>query len=177
MDRFRALPRGSQVMLVAGVLLLACTFFPWQRVEIVDFAANAWNGFWGVLLGLLTLALVAWFALRLGGVEVTLPVPDALLGAAVGTLIFLSALLKVLTDDYTAVWAWIGLVLAAVVAGGGWLAVQEEGGGDPLRSEASSRRGDALTPRDRPSSLAAPTSPPAAPAPEAEPPPPDDRRT
>jgi hypothetical protein len=197
MDRFRALPRGGQIMLVASVLLLACTFFPWQRVEVLDFAAataNAWNGFWGVLLGLLTLALVAWFALRLGGVELRLPVSDALLGAAFGTLILLAALLKVLTDDFTAVWAWIGLILAAVVAVGGWLTVQEAGGVDTLRSEASGMRGGggaATTPTSPPAAPAAPppappAGPPAEPAaapapeappPEAESPPPDERTT
>ena len=36
LERFNALSRGSQVMLIAGVLLLIDTFFAWQKVEILD---------------------------------------------------------------------------------------------------------------------------------------------
>ena len=155
-------------MLAAGALLLVVTFFPWQRVEVLDLAvatANAWNGFWGVVLGLLTIALVAWLVTRLMGVEIDLPVSDTMIAAALGLLIFVFALLKVLTDDFTAVWAWIGLVLAAIVAVGGWLMVQDAGGVDTLRTEASGMRGDA--------GASTPTSPPPAPTSSAAPPPAD----
>ena len=111
---------------------------------IAEASANAWHGFWGVLLGLLTVALVAWLVAKLAGVEIELPVSDAMLGAVVAGIILLFALIKVLVDDFTAAAAYVGLVLAAIVAVGAWLNVQEAGGVDSLRSEASGMK-DAAT--------------------------------
>jgi hypothetical protein len=145
MDRYKALSRGTQVMFVAGVLLLVDTFLSWQKVEfagiIPEITLNAWHGFWGVLLGLLTIALLAWLAASMLGVVMRLPVSDMLLSAVLGAAIVICALLKVLTDEFTAMWAWIGLVLAAAVAVGAWLRVQEAGGMDKLRAEATSMTG------------------------------------
>ena len=168
MDRFTALTRGAQLMLVAGVLLLIDTFLAWQEVELLDIAVaseNAWSGFWGVMLGLLTIALVAWLVVRLLAVEIRLPVSEAMVGAVLGTLILLFALIKVLTDDFSTIWAWIGLALAAAIAVGAWLQVQEAGGVDALRSEANAMRGDGSR------TAAADTTPP---PPAATPPPPAD---
>ena len=141
MDKFNALSRGAQLMLVGAALLLVDTFLPWQSVSFealgisVSESWTAWHGFWGVLLGLLTIALLAWLVVRLVGTEISLPVSDALVGAALAGLILLSALLKVLTDDAVAWGAWLGLVLAVVIAVGAWLQVQDAGGVNTLRSE------------------------------------------
>jgi hypothetical protein len=148
MDRFKALSRGTQLMFAAGVLLLIDTFLNWQKfsaeiagVEIASVSGNAWHGFWGVLLGLLTIALLAWLVVAMLGVAVNLPVSDMLLSAALGAAILVCALLKVLTDDSSTLWAWIGLVLAALVAVGAWLRVQEAGGIDKLKAEATGLTG------------------------------------
>ncbi|MEX0675245.1 MAG: hypothetical protein WD067_10750 [Gaiellaceae bacterium] len=150
MDRFNALSRGTQLMLAAGVLLLVDTFLNWQKVsaevggvEIASFTRNAWHGFWGVVLGLLVIALLAWFVATMVGVTMRLPVSETLLTAALGALIFIFALLKALTDDFSTMWAWIGVVLAGLVAAGAWLRVQEAGGMDTLRTEASALGGSA----------------------------------
>lgn len=154
MERFNALSRGSQIMFVAGLLLLVDTFLPWQDFDIeveegvtidTGFSWNAWHGFWGILLGLLTVALVAWLVARLAGVDLRLPVSDAMLGAVIAVTILVFAFIKVLADDYTAFWAYIGLVLAAIVAIGAWMNVQEAGGVDSLRSEASGMKDAAVT--------------------------------
>jgi hypothetical protein len=175
-------------MLIAGVLLLIDTFFAWQQVEILDIEAsqNAWNGFFGVMLGLLTAALVAWLVVNLTGVELRLPVSEAMLSAILAGVILLFTLIKVLDDDFTAFWAYAGLVLAAIVAIGAWLNVQDAGGVETLRSEASglkdaattSSAGTAATTPD-PEPEPEPTPPPAAPdptppspAPDPTPPPP-----
>lgn len=191
MERFNALSRGSQIMLIAGVLLLIDTFLAWQRVEVLDVvaaSASAWNGFWGVMLGLLTIALLAWLVTRLLEVDLPLPVSDALLGAALAALILLFALVKILADDFTALWAYVGLVLAAIIAIGAWLNVQESGGVETLRSEASGLKGatttgtagTAATTTPAPDPAPPPAPPPPAPdpsppppAPTPEPPPPD----
>jgi hypothetical protein len=173
LERFNALSRGSQIMFVAGLLLLVDTFLPWQDFDIeveegltidTGFSWNAWHGFWGILLGLLTVALVAWLVARLAGVDLRLPVSDAMLGAVIAGAILVFAFIKVLDDDYTAFWAYIGLVLAAIVAIGAWMNVQEAGGVDSLRSEASGMKDAAMT------STAA-TTPDTEPAPEPTPPP------
>lgn len=144
MDRHRALSRGTQVMFVAAVLLLIDTFLDWQRfsaklgeVEIASVSYNAWHGFWGVLMGLLTIALLAWLIASMAGVAMQLPVSDMLLSAALGLAILLCAVLKGLTDDGSTAWAWVGVALAGVVALGAFLRVQESGGMDKLRAEAS----------------------------------------
>ena len=186
MERFNALSRGSQIMFVAGLLLLVDTFLPWQDFDIeveegvtidTGFSWNAWHGFWGILLGLLTVALVAWLVARLARVDLRLPVSDAMLGAVIAGTILVFAFVKVLADDYTAFWAYIGLVLAVIVAIGAWMNVQEAGGVDSLRSEASGIKdvavtSTAATPPD-PEPAPEPTPPPAAPDPTPPPPAPD----
>jgi hypothetical protein len=177
MEKLNALSRGTQLMLAGAALLLVDTFLPWQSVSFealgvsVSESWTAWHGFWGVLLGLLTIALLAWLVLRLVGNEVSLPVSDTLVGAALAALILLCAVLKVLTDDAVAWGAWLGLVLAVVIAVGVWMQVQAAGGVDTLRSEVSTGGaggGAAAATSDDP--MAAP-APPAAPATPATPPP------
>jgi hypothetical protein len=192
LERFNALSRGSQIMFVAGLLLLVDTFLPWQDFDIeveegltidTGFSWNAWHGFWGILLGLLTVALVAWLVARLAGVDLRLPVSDAMLGAVIAGAILVFAFIKVLDDDYTAFWAYIGLVLAAIVAIGAWMNVQEAGGVDSLRSEASGMKDAAMTSTagtaattpdpEPPPAGPEPTPPPVAPDPTPPPPAPD----
>ncbi len=174
MERFNALSRGSKVMLIAGALLLLDTFFAWQQVEVEEFgieaSQNAWHGFWGVMLGLLTAVLVAWFIAKLAGVEINLPVSDAMLGGIFALVILLFTLIKILDDEFTNFWAYVGLVLAAIIAIGAWLNIQDAGGVDTLKSEASGLKDAATT---SPGETAAATTPaPEPPPPAPEPPPP-----
>jgi uncharacterized membrane protein len=164
MERFNALGRGAQIMLVSGVLFLISTFFNWQSVDVgpVEVGQSAWHGFWGVVMGLLAIVLIAWLVARVAGLEIPIPFSTALVAAALAVLIFVFALIKVLTDDFTSSWAWIGLVLAAIVVVGGWLEVQAAGGMNALRSEVSSMQSPTAQP-----SPAEPAPPPPAPAPEA----------
>ena len=172
MDRLTALPRGMQLMLVGGVLLLIDTFLHWQSVSAsaggfsVSASRNAWHG-WGVLVGLLTILLLVWLVARLAAADIKLPISDTMAGAALGSLIVLFTLLKVLADnEFRTAWAWIGLLLAAAVAVGAWLEVMAGGGMKTLKTEASGMK-------MRHGGSDAPAPPPAAPpAPEATPPPP-----
>ena len=134
-------------MFVAAALLLIDTFLDWQKVsakiggvEVASASLNAWHGFWGVLMGLLTLALLAWLIASMAGVTMQLPVSDALLSAALGVAILICAVLKGLTDEFSTVWAWIGVALAGLIALGAYLRVQESGGMDKLRADASEMR-------------------------------------
>lgn len=170
MERFNALSRGSKVMLVAGALLLIDTFFAWQQVEVEEFgieaSQNAWHGFWGVMLGLLTALLVAWFVAKLAGVEINLPISDAMLGGLLALVILLFTLIKILDDEFTNFWAYVGLVLAAIIAIGAWLNIQDAGGVDTLKSEASSMKEAATTSPGETAAATTPAPEPAPPAPE-----------
>jgi hypothetical protein len=110
-------------------LLLIDTFLHWQSVDVGPFSVsqNGWHGFWGVLLGILTIALLAWVAARAFGVELPGTIPDGLATLALGVLIFLFALIKNLADDYSTFWSYVGVVLAAGVAYGAWLTFQLSG--------------------------------------------------
>ena len=103
-----------------------------------------------------------------------------MLGAVVAGIILLFALIKVLVDDFTAAAAYVGLVLAAIVAVGAWLNVQEAGGVDSLRSEASGMKDAttsgagtaAATPEPTPEPSPPPSAPDPVPPPAPEPTPP-----
>jgi hypothetical protein len=185
MDRFNALGRGMQIMLVAGVLLLIDTFLPWQKVTVTilgveaSSSANAWHGFWGVVMGLLVIVMVAWLIARLAAVDIPLPVSSAMVSATIAVIIFLFALIKNLADDYSTFWSYLGVILAALVAVGAWLQVQESGGIETLKTEATSMGGSggsaaATTTAETPPPAPAPTAPtpPAAAEPAAAPTPP-----
>ena len=168
MDRISALPRGMQLMLVGGALLLIDSFFHWQSVDLgpVSVSRNAWHG-WGTLMGLLTIVLLVWLAARVAAADIKLPISDTLAGTVLGALIVLSTLLKVLADnEFRTVWAWIGLLLALAIAAGAWLQVMAGGGIETLRTEASGMK-------MRSGGSDAPMPPPQAP-PQAPPPPPAD---
>jgi hypothetical protein len=194
MDRFNALGRGLQTMLVAGVPLLLVMFFPWQDFgpEVVEF--NGWEGFAGVVLGLLTILAVAWVVLKLVAVEIPLPISDALVTAIVGGLVVLFGVIKFLSviDDEATLWAWIGTILALAVGVGAWLTIQAAGGVDALKSEVanmqSSSFGDAPAASSEPPPPAPPEAaettpeassapPPVEQAPPAEPEEPQERQT
>ena len=181
MDRLSALSRGAQIMLGAGVLLFISLFLPWQDFDVgniaeelgIDASFNAWHGFWGWMLGLLTIVLLAWLVVRIAAVDVPLPVSSAMLAGLLGTLILFFAVIKNLVDDESTIWSYIGVLLAIAVAYGAWHQIQEAGGVETLKTEASSMRppssGSEPSPTTEP---AAPSSPPPAAEPSTPTPPP-----
>ena len=175
MDRFNELGRGAQIMLVGAVLLLIDLFLPWQDFDIggiadelgVDASFSGWRGFAGVVLGLLTIILLAWLIVRLASVNIPLPVSTAMTGGLLGTLILIFGIIKILSilGDETTIWAWVGLILCVVIAVGAWRTVQEAGGYEQLRGEAQSFTASSGGSSEPPAAAAAP--PPAAPPPPA----------
>ena len=178
MERFNALGRGAQIMLVGAVLLLIDLFLPWQDFDVggiadelgVDATFSGWRGFAGVVLGLLTIIVLAWCIVRLASVDIPLPVSTAMTAALLGTLVLIFAIIKILTilGDEQTIWAWIGLVLAIVIAVGAFQTVQEAGGVDTLRTEASSLGSSSA--QTAPAATT-PAPPPPASTPETAPPP------
>lgn len=145
MDRFNALGRGTQIMLVSSVLLLIISFFNWQEVEFDlgplgegSAGVSAWDDLGGILMGILTVVLIARIVANLAAVDLPIPVSYAMTSAVLAFLIFAIALIKNLTDDYSTWASYVGVVLAALIAVGAWMEIQAAGGVDSLKSEASS---------------------------------------
>jgi len=171
MERFNALGRGTQMMLVGAVLLLIDLFLPWQNFDVggvadalgIDASFSGWRGFGGIALGLLTIVLLAWIIVRIASVNVPLPVSTAMTAALIGTLILIFAVIKILTilGDESTIWSWIGLGLAILIAVGAFQTVQEAGGVETLKTEASTL-GSAGSATSAPETVSAPAPPPTA---------------
>jgi hypothetical protein len=156
-------------MFIASVLLLIVSFFNWQEVDFDlgplgegSAGVSAWDNFLGIVMGILTIVLIARVVARMAAVDVPIPVSFAMTSVVLGVLIAICAVLKNLTDDYSTIWSYIGAGLAILVAVGAWLEVQDAGGVDSLRAEASSFGSGADT---APAAAAPAAAPPAAPAP------------
>ncbi|HLF68004.1 MAG TPA: hypothetical protein VI503_01565 [Gaiellaceae bacterium] len=171
MERFNALGRGTQLMLVGAVLLLIDSFFRWQEISIdvlgveASGGVSAWDDIGGIVMGLLTIVLLAWIVARLAAVDIPIPVSAAMTSGVLAFLIFAFALLKNLIDDYSTFWSYLGVAFAAVIAVGAWLQIQESGGIESLKSEATSLGSSgAAAPAAAPAEPAAEAPAPAAPA-------------
>jgi hypothetical protein len=128
MATFKALTRGTQLVLVAGPLLLLSLFFTWQNVEVsyagagsANMALDGWDA-WGLLLALIVLSVVVLVALRgLSDVELPENVAWAKVCLGLGLAVLAVAVVKNLTDSGSS-WASYGFVaLAGVVALGTFL--------------------------------------------------------
>jgi hypothetical protein len=123
MDQLKGLSRSSQLLLGAGLLLFIFLFFDWQQVCASGICGGqtGWHG-WGVLVGILVIALVVWEAAQVFAVKVELPVKPALLSAGLAAAVLLFTVIKFLVDNEFRHWpAWIGLILAIVIGFGGFL--------------------------------------------------------
>jgi hypothetical protein len=148
MERFNALGRGTQIMLISSVLLLIISFFNWQEVEFDlgplgegSAGVSAWDDLGGILMGILTIVLLARIVANLAAVNLPIPVSFAMTSAVLAFLIFALALIKNLTDDYSTWASYVGVVLAALIAVGAWMEIQAAGGVESLKSEATSYGG------------------------------------
>jgi hypothetical protein len=155
-------------MFIASVLLLIISFFNWQEVDFDlgplgsgSAGVSMWDDIGGILIGILTIVLIARIVARMSAVDVPIPLSFATTSFVLGVLIAVLAILKNLTDNYSTWASYVGVVLAILVAVGAWLEVQDAGGMEHLKSEASSLGG---------SGGAAATAAPAAAAPAAAPP-------
>jgi hypothetical protein len=176
MERFNALGRGTQIMLISSVLLLIISFFNWQEVEFDlgplgegSAGVSAWDDLGGILMGILTIVLIARIVAQLAAVNLPIPVSYAMTSAVLAFLIFILALVKNLVDDYSTWASYVGVVLAALIAVGAWLEIQAAGGVESLKSEATSFGGGGAA--TAAAGGAADTAPPPPPPPA--PPPPE----
>ena len=148
---FSKLSLGSKVVAGAGILLLIDSFLHWQEVNFgpVSAGASMWHG-WGVLIGITLLAILAWEAAQLADTKIAVgPLSPSMVTMLLSALLVLFTLIKVLSNDYVASWAWVGLVLSIVIGVGAWMNMQAAG--ESLGDIKSSFSGTpaAATPRAR----------------------------
>jgi hypothetical protein len=143
-DKINELSLGRKLILGAGILLFIDMFLHWQSVDVGPFTVgrNGIHGFWGVFLLLMTIAIVALAGARAFGIDLPEGLPEGLISLVLGALIFLFAVIKNIADDYSAWPSYVGIVLAALVAYGGWLVHQESGGTIPRLASSGPSGGD-----------------------------------
>jgi hypothetical protein len=98
----------------------------------VDTSANAWQSFDFIdLVLLVTIVVAVGLALTtMAARTVALPVAASAITAALGILSALLVLYRIIdppSDAAREIWVFVGLVLTAAIAYGGWHAMQEEG--------------------------------------------------
>jgi hypothetical protein len=123
MDKLAEINHGAKVVLGASILFLIISFFNWQEVDLGAFGeagVSMWNGV-GWIAGLLAIAIIVWQAIRLSNLNLEIGVGPAMVTAFLALLLLLFTVIKFFADDDFRTWAaWVGLILAIVVAGGAW---------------------------------------------------------
>jgi hypothetical protein len=128
MGRFKALSRGTRLVLVAVPVLFFSLFFNWQTLEIdygpagiAEQPQDGWDA-WGLLVGLLVIATVTLVVLtRMTEVEMSDDVPWETVMLALGAATFGLAALKNLTDANSTWASYAFVAVAGVLAVGTYL--------------------------------------------------------
>jgi len=132
------LSTGSKILIVGCLLLFVDLFFPWQGIDfggLGDFlgdipgaSANisGFNGL-GVLVAILAIVTIVWEVLLAAGVAINMGTTSpALIGAVAGGLTAAFTIIAFLTKLTAIKWgAFVGLILALVVAYGAYIRFQE----------------------------------------------------
>jgi hypothetical protein len=124
------LSHGAKLVIAGTIAFLIVSIFNWQEVEFEGIASagrSMWSGF-GILAGLIAIALLVWEAIRLANINVALPVTPAMTSAALAILLLIFTAIKFLADnEFRTFWAWLGLVLAIAIVVGAWMNMQAAG--------------------------------------------------
>lgn len=119
METFKALSRGTRLVLIAGPLLFFGLFFIWQMVEI-DYGPagitkrpqDGWDA-WGLLVGVLVLTTLTLVVLAdMSDVEMSEGVPWDTVTLVLGSAVFVLTVVKNLTDA-NSTWASYAFVAVA----------------------------------------------------------------
>jgi hypothetical protein len=123
------LTMGEKIIAGAGILLVVdLLFLPWHDIDfgfgsVSRSATESPNGFYGLLALLLTIAIIVVLALRnftdAKLPDLPVPWPQAIFYACLAVLALLVIKLIVETD-FLGFGAWLGLLLAAAMAYGGF---------------------------------------------------------
>jgi hypothetical protein len=183
MDTLKKLPLEVQVVLGGSLLYLIISFFDWQQVSFLSAHAgiSEWHGI-GVVAALLAVALLAWEAARVAGIQLSFgPITPGLGSIGLALLLLLFTVITFLTHNEARHWpAWVGLLLSIVITVAAFRRAQTEGVdvrefgtiGSGLVAQAK-QRSDQPTPpaaaADEPMAAPPTSEPPATEPPEAKP--------
>ena len=168
------LRRGERIAAGAAVLLFIDMFLHWYKADIgnivpgvgnlgisvPDAEASAWQTFSILDIFLLLVILVALGLAFLSATQrsVALPVAASVIVTVLGGIATLIVLLRLIDQPGPdgivdiKLWAWVGLLLCAAIAYGGWTSMRDEGTSlaDARVQAERAVRGDATAARTRP---------------------------
>ena len=120
MDKLSEINHGAKVVLGGAIVFLILSFFNWQEVDLGAFGeagVSMWHGV-GWIAGLLAIAIIVWQAIRLSNMNFEIGVGPAMVTAFLAVLLLLFTVIKFFADSEFRTWAaWVGLILAIVIAG------------------------------------------------------------
>lgn len=125
------IPTADKILLGGSLLMFIDTLLPWQRAcNGTCITANAWgsNGaFFGVMLGLFALLLLIGEVITIAGVAMPpgIPLSSVMAALTFGTVLFAVIKFLFVIGTFGSYGAWIGLILAIVIAYGGYMKMQE----------------------------------------------------
>lgn len=126
MEGFATLSTGTKVLLVSATLLFFDLFFTWQNLPQyygkfhVTASLDGWDRA-GLVIGLLTLALIALVVVRHTDLELSPDVPWNAITIVLAALVLAFAVLKNVTDAHSAWAAYVAVLLAAGIVVGAYL--------------------------------------------------------
>jgi hypothetical protein len=131
LEALKKLPREVQIILGGAVLYVIFSFFDWQQVsgfgQTVGF--SLWHSFWGVLVALVAIILLAWEITRLLDVKInTGPLSPGQVSAGLALLLFVMTVITFLDWSQVRHWPeWVGLILSIAIAGAAFVRAKGEG--------------------------------------------------
>ncbi len=132
---FNKLSKGERIVLIAGLLLVIdLLFLPWHRIrtllgiDISRTGVQAPNGGWGVLALLVTLVMIGQIvAARFTSAKLPRPpIPWGQVHLIAGVAVLVLLLIKLVAEtDFLGFGAWLGIILSAALAYGGFVISKE----------------------------------------------------
>lgn len=158
MERIAAFSLGTKLMVGGGTLLFLDLFLTWQTLELdfgggntVTRALDGWD-FWGLLIGLLTLALLAVVIVRETDAEAMLEPRWDVLPLALSTVVLALTVVKNVRDAESSWASYAGILLAGVVVAGAlleWYRNRSDESGAQLWQPQPARAGEPASFADR----------------------------
>lgn len=120
---------ASKILLGGSILYFIDLILKWNKVCFGPICAgvSGWHGI-GFLSGLIVIVIIAMEVMTLAGMKVEMGTPQmrSTVEAGLAGALLVLTLLKILVDSEFLSWpAWLGIVLAIVIAYGGWMRWQE----------------------------------------------------
>ena len=105
------------ILVTGGFLMFVDTLLAWQSVDVgrLTYTRNAWHGFWGIILGLLSIGFLVNAATQAGVVELKIRLPHRSMSVLLAVAILVFAVVKAIRDDNSGWASYVGIVLAVAI--------------------------------------------------------------